>query len=302
MSRATPSGLMGPFWKFSPIARVFAPPRVVNSLQSARGPSIPGYSASTCSKNNGLHDVFYPSSKRYFISEARGFPPGPTASASTLWQHSPGSKDFHTSAQTPTRLNYWRQFQQARCYNKDSRRVTPGNNNKTSSESPHEVSTKNSGKNETTNPDPKINSNTAPGTTEQSPEAESLTSSMSKYLHLPRMPHRPTKEELLAAATNFRERLRVRFKWMSIRSMRPWNVDEWGAFISWFMLGHLVWILVGTTTFFSLIILSINTVFAQGKFVCQNSCGAQHLAHILILLDRNPCAVDWRLSNAVGWC
>lgn len=50
---------------------------------------------------------------------------------------------------------------------------------------------------------------------------------------------------------------------MSIRSMRPWNADEWGAFVSWFLFGHLVWILVGTTTFFSLLILSINTVFAQ---------------------------------------
>lgn len=95
------------------------------------------------------------------------------------------------------------------------------------------------------------------------PEAESFASSMSKYL--PSMPHRPTKEELLAAATNFRQRLKVRFKWMSIRSMRPWNADEWGAFVSWFMLGHLVWILLGTTTFFSLVILSINTVFAQGN-------------------------------------
>jgi distribution and morphology protein 31 len=100
---------------------------------------------------------------------------------------------------------------------------------------------------------------------QEAPEVESLTSSVSKYLNLPRIPHRPTKEELLAAATNFRQRLKVRFKWMSIRSMRPWNADEWGAFVSWFMLGHLVWILVGTTTFFSLVILSINTVFAQGK-------------------------------------
>lgn len=95
------------------------------------------------------------------------------------------------------------------------------------------------------------------------PDTESFTSSMSKYL--PSMPHRPTKEELLAAATNFRQRFKVRFKWMSIRSMRPWNADEWGAFVSWFMLGHLVWILLGTTTFFSLVIFSINTVFAQGK-------------------------------------
>ncbi|KAK4188422.1 putative mitochondrial distribution and morphology protein 31, mitochondrial precursor [Podospora australis] len=95
------------------------------------------------------------------------------------------------------------------------------------------------------------------------PEHESLADSMSKYLHLPKMPHRPTKEELLEAANGFLERLRVRFKWFSIRSMRPWNADEWGAFVSWFLFGHLVWIFVGTTTFFSLIILFINTVFAQ---------------------------------------
>ncbi|KAF4594496.1 Mitochondrial distribution and morphology protein [Ophiocordyceps camponoti-floridani] len=94
-------------------------------------------------------------------------------------------------------------------------------------------------------------------------DSASIASSVSKYLHLSKIPHRPTKEELLATANGFWERVRVRFKWMSIRSMRPWNADEWGAFVSWFMLGHLVWILVGTTTFFSIIIFSINTVFAQ---------------------------------------
>ncbi|KFY48104.1 hypothetical protein V495_01621 [Pseudogymnoascus sp. VKM F-4514 (FW-929)] len=81
--------------------------------------------------------------------------------------------------------------------------------------------------------------------------------------HLPKMPHRPTKEELLAAATGFWSRLKIRFKWFSIRSARPWNVDDWSAFISWFVLGHIVWILVGTTTFVSLLILAINTVVAQ---------------------------------------
>jgi len=91
----------------------------------------------------------------------------------------------------------------------------------------------------------------------------------SRYFYLPsfsHLPHRPSKEELLAAATGFWHRLRIRFKWASIRSMRPWNADEWGAFVSWVFLGHIVWILAGTTTFFSLLILSINTVFAQGGF------------------------------------
>lgn len=97
-------------------------------------------------------------------------------------------------------------------------------------------------------------------------DADSITSSMSKYLqsHLPKISHRPTKEELLAAANGFTQRTKVRLKWLTIRSMRPWNADEWGAFVSWFMLGHLVWFLVGTTTFVSLLILTINTVFAQG--------------------------------------
>lgn len=98
-------------------------------------------------------------------------------------------------------------------------------------------------------------------------DTESYAASVTKYLHLPHlphMPHRPTKQELLAAANGFWQRIQVRLKWITIRSMRPWNADEWGAFVSWFMLGHLAWILLGTTTFVSLLIFSINTVFAQG--------------------------------------
>jgi mitochondrial distribution and morphology protein 31 len=97
---------------------------------------------------------------------------------------------------------------------------------------------------------------------------DSLSDSVSRYLHLPhlpRMPHRPTKEELLSAANGFWQRLKVRFKWFSIRSSRPFNADEWGAFLSWILFGHFVWILVGTTTFCSLLILLVNTVFAQGQ-------------------------------------
>jgi distribution and morphology protein 31 len=99
------------------------------------------------------------------------------------------------------------------------------------------------------------------------------------------MPHRPTREELLAAATGFWSRLKVRFKWFSIRSTRPWNIDDWSAFASWFVLGNIVWVFVGTTTFFSLVIFSINTVFAQGKTLQRNGrsraeadCKAETLA------------------------
>jgi mitochondrial distribution and morphology protein 31 len=81
-------------------------------------------------------------------------------------------------------------------------------------------------------------------------------------IHMPQF-HRPSKEELLAAATGFWSRLRVRFKWSTIRSVRPFNLDEITGFISWILLGHVLWIVIGTTTFVSLAILAINTVFAQ---------------------------------------
>lgn len=45
--------------------------------------------------------------------------------------------------------------------------------------------------------------------------------------------------------------------------MRPFNADEIGAFFSWFLLGHVLWIILGTTTFVSLAIFAVNTVFAQ---------------------------------------
>ena len=95
--------------------------------------------------------------------------------------------------------------------------------------------------------------------------AASTTTNKHLMDRLPSMPniHRPSKEELLAAATGFWSRLKVRFKWFSIRSARPFNADDIGAFFSWVLLGHVLWIILGTTTFFSLAIFAVNTVFAQ---------------------------------------
>jgi distribution and morphology protein 31 len=51
-------------------------------------------------------------------------------------------------------------------------------------------------------------------------------------------PHRPTKEELLAAASSFWERLRIRMKWFFIRGWRRFNTDDLSAFASWFVVGN----------------------------------------------------------------
>lgn len=118
---------------------------------------------------------------------------------------------------------------------------------------------------------------------------------MDRLSHMPHL-HRPTKEELLAAATGFWSRLKVRFKWFSIRSVRPYNLDEIAALFSWVLLGHIVWVVVGTTTFFSLLILAINTVFAQGTstFCCSK-------VWILMCLNRNIGRLGGQLSHQVFW-
>lgn len=94
---------------------------------------------------------------------------------------------------------------------------------------------------------------------------EDGSSILSRLPDLSQRFHRPSKDELLAAATGFWSRLGIRFKWFSIRSFRPFNSDDISAFATWVVAGHIIWIIVGTTTFFSLLILAVNTVFAQGK-------------------------------------
>ena len=40
---------------------------------------------------------------------------------------------------------------------------------------------------------------------------------------------RPTKDELLSKATSFFERIRIRFKWFTIRGFRRYRVDDWSV-------------------------------------------------------------------------
>lgn len=72
--------------------------------------------------------------------------------------------------------------------------------------------------------------------------------------------------------------MKVHFKWLTIRSSRPFNADEIYAMVSWILAAHILWIIVGTTTFFSLTIFLINTAFTQetlakwiGNYLTQSS-------------------------------
>ena len=76
-------------------------------------------------------------------------------------------------------------------------------------------------------------------------------------------PNTPTKEDLLGHANGFFERLRIRFKWWTIRGFRKFNADDFSAFFSWLLVGHIFWILVGTTTFFSVVFTTANSLSLQ---------------------------------------
>ncbi|CAM0136210.1 unnamed protein product [Umbelopsis sp. WA50703] len=80
---------------------------------------------------------------------------------------------------------------------------------------------------------------------------------------MPHLPHRPTKAEVLAQARGFFERLRVRIRFILMRSMRPWTLNDIGAVFSWVFLGQTVWLLVGTTSFVSLILWTANSLQFQ---------------------------------------
>ncbi|KTB07827.1 Mitochondrial distribution and morphology protein 32 [Nakaseomyces glabratus] len=74
---------------------------------------------------------------------------------------------------------------------------------------------------------------------------------------------RQRRELLLKDADNFFERFKVKTKWVLIRGNRPFSKDEIYTLFSWLLLSQIVWIVVGTTTFLSLVIMASNTMFAK---------------------------------------
>lgn len=99
----------------------------------------------------------------------------------------------------------------------------------------------------------------------------------------PSKPHVTTsfiteRDRLLAQASGLLEKIRINLKWTLKKSMRPFNTDDISAFISWVLVSNALLIILGTTTFASLIIYLMNTVLAQeyvatqvGNFVTKNT-------------------------------
>ena len=62
------------------------------------------------------------------------------------------------------------------------------------------------------------------------------------------LPHtqRHTVDDFLRVANGFWQRLRIRFKWFTIKSFREFNADDISAFVTWFLMSQTLWIFVGT--------------------------------------------------------
>lgn len=81
----------------------------------------------------------------------------------------------------------------------------------------------------------------------------------------PRSTARHHKYQLLQEAQNGFERLRIHIKYALMRPIRPWTVDDVLALFSWAFGGTTLFILIGTTTFTSLILALANSLQFQGK-------------------------------------
>lgn len=117
-----------------------------------------------------------------------------------------------------------------------------------------------------------------------------MTNSASKAFTEPDATHKESKPfdiiqsnrllraQLLARANNFLSRFKVRFKLFLKKSNLPFNTDDYSAVFSWLVMGNVLLFFLATTTFFSLLIFTLNTVFAQefvarklGEFITKNT-------------------------------
>ncbi|QPG75741.1 hypothetical protein FOA43_003101 [Brettanomyces nanus] len=84
-----------------------------------------------------------------------------------------------------------------------------------------------------------------------------------------------------------------KLKWTLKKSKRPFNTDDISAFVSWMLAGNIVLLIIGTTTFFSLLLYTLNTMLAQemvaewvGNLITKNSN--------LTVTFENAIVPDWK--------
>ncbi|GAA5951193.1 hypothetical protein JCM3765_002411 [Sporobolomyces pararoseus] len=67
----------------------------------------------------------------------------------------------------------------------------------------------------------------------------------------------------LNGTTSFFQRLKIRFKWLTIRSYRRFRLDDYSAFFSIGIFGTLGWFLLKTTSAFAVLFFLVNSLSSQ---------------------------------------
>lgn len=99
--------------------------------------------------------------------------------------------------------------------------------------------------------------------------AHILSNDTHKILHRKNQ-QRLKKKIFLNEANSFYKKFILNIKWYLIKENRPFSYDEISALFSWFLVSQMIWIILSTTTFVSIILFLLNTVFAKeavGKFI-----------------------------------
>lgn len=121
----------------------------------------------------------------------------------------------------------------------------------------------------------------------------SNSSALVKYTPPPTGPlDRVGRAKLLSAAPTFLARLKIRFKLLLMRQIRPWRVDDFIAMFSWAFLANVAFVLLGTTTFFSLVLAAANSLQFQGNNAMLICC---HLFFISFSGE-----TDWETEKRIG--
>lgn len=76
-----------------------------------------------------------------------------------------------------------------------------------------------------------------------------------------------TKDKLLAQASGPLSRLLIHIKWPLKRSNKPFSIDDVSTFFSWLVMGNVLWIVLGTTTFGLVTMYSLHTFESAGDVI-----------------------------------
>lgn len=91
------------------------------------------------------------------------------------------------------------------------------------------------------------------------------------------LPHvsRPSRDDFLNAANGMVQRMRVRVRWFFIRNFRKFNADDISAFVTWFLVGQGLWILVGTSVGFATRCSPLCLLFFQNNLLFCRVCSGE---------------------------